>query len=602
MSHSFIDMLMNQIISYKENVLNVCIHSEQHTFIREFLEILSENDKIKFIDIDGISDVDKKSFSRENKKIRNSDILMRDPNKTIVFVDFKGGFNVFGLDNDFTMSYTNKIEKNRYYRDKCIAVFLYRYNNEPLRSGYWKYHSNITEDLQYLTLSRWGQIVQQIPAPVPLTNIRSRESREDHLNGLKNFFITFMTLLLEDEVESNPELAQRIIQVCNSQDSISQLVVAFTHMSLSHLNYDIYEYMGDRISNCSLAVAMCSKYPNMDKTAASTYANYYNSAKGQEIFSEDLKLFDRMIKPAFLGPREDNAEKFQIKLKAKSDIYEAFIGCISRIMDKNFYSGSQFGICFKMVSYIVDTLSFDRNLLRRDYKTQVLQLLEMYNNNLKGTIKLLLETSKNGEPGKKVAFFRTERVLSDFLFEQQEGLNLAIDSISIMYDAYKISKDQIEEEMWRTCFEHLLSAGLSYEKVRKSVNSDLVAISRTERTLYRQFCEKLLEEYEGYPIEELLPRIVFEVDQDQGYISMSLVPYNFNNNGSYYNTFSAPIIKGQREEDIYEIYDIILENAKLSCVMMPREVSKDYNFANPKLYGIFLAIKEYVENGTMVEK
>lgn len=597
MSINFTDLVNQKISETEESVINICIHSDDVEMLREFSVSFSTNPKIKWIYIEGIDERDIKSFS--NRKIKNYETISRDNSKAIVFVDFKGGFNVLGLNNDFLMNYTRKIEKTRYYRDKCIAVFLYRYIGEPLRSGYWKYQYNISDELQYLTLSRWGKIVQQIPEPVQLRSIRDRVSREEHLNGLKDFFIKFITLLMEEDETSNPEMASRVLEICNRQDSIAELVVAFTHMSVSYLNYDIYEYIGDRISNCSMAVAMVSKYPNMDKRTASTYANYYNSAEGQEIFSEDLKLFERMIKPNFINPSEKNPEKFKIKTKAKSDIYESFIGCISRIMDRNFYPGSQFGICFKMVSYIVDTFSFDREILRGNYKTQVLQLLEMYSKDLKGSIDLNLD--QNNSSG-KLAQFTVRDTLLRFLNAINDEVGRQISTLKLTYNPLEVSSSEVEEEMWRRAFEFLLRSGLSYEKVRKTINSDLKNIMDKDKELSIRFKEKLLSEYEGYSIEELLSRINFEINVDQNYVSMSLIPYNFNNNGSYYNSFVVPIIRGQREEDIYEIYDIILENSKLSCVMMPREVNKDYNFANAKIYGIYLAIKEYVENGTMVEK
>ena len=521
---------------------------------------------------------------------RNRDI------KTFIFLDFGNQSNF--PDKDGRITYSDMIEQRQTFRKNTPAVYFYRYNGHPIECGYWKYERNLTGDFQKLSISRWGKIIQQLPPPVGLTNLIDEEAKIYYVTNLKLFFNQFMRLLLEEE-EHDVELVNQMLEACKSQDSVSDLVTAFTHQSMSYLNYDSYEHRGDRFAISLMSEAFHQKFTNLNKTTATRYALYYNSAKGQCIFADDMDLLDRMIRPNFVKINEDDPEKTETIEKFKSDIYESFIGCIAKIFTRQVFEGSQFLVCFKMISYVVDTLSFDRNILRGDYKTQVLQLLEMSDSELKGSIKLRI--TKNN-----IIVTITEE-LDDFL--KNKGSNLSrIITEPTSYDSSRQSKSSAEKAKWKFILEKLHEHNISVDKIKSSIHHDLKIIAQTEEDIFDKFKKRLVREYghSGNDISQLLARVDFAVERRENYISMGLNVYNFESSGNYYlNSVTPPITWGQREEEVYggvPAIDLILENAKLVCIPFPNQIPQNCKFKNPKLYGKFLAIKQYVEMGSMVER
>lgn len=553
-------------------------------------EILLTNNNADKIGVSSkLSEDALKNLKKISRKICRTNELKE--NEILTFFDFNGSDKVFG-GNDNKFSYINLIQDNRLFRKKCKTMIFYKYSGSEIHCGYWKHHDKPTDNITIMKICRWGEIVQSLPKPPSevMNTLNNREKSIEYVNSLKEFFLSFIELCFEEEKETNPEMVNDILQICQKEESIAELIVAFTHPSVSELNYENTEHRGDRISISLLSEAMHTKFSRLTPSEASSYALYYSSAKSQRVFSDDMQLVERMMIQNFVYKKARNEADEAIK-DLLSDIFESLLGCIAKIFSDHYFSGSQLMIGFKIMSLITESLPFSRDLIRGDSKKQVLQLLEMYDPDLAKTIYLKNDTSQS-----TLRVVVVEPLIS-FLNDRDVKIASELTGKTERYGIDGIKRSDCESSLWTKILNILEINGISRENIHGSLKDNLGIIRNNFRPLYNEFVEFLRVKYPDENPDDVLRRVVFSLKKAEGYISMNILPYNFKSKSEYYNGITFPVIQGQREEDIYaNTVNVIMDNRKLACVAFPenQDIPADLLALkfNPKSYGQLLCIKQ----------
>lgn len=127
---------------------------------------------------------------------------------------------------------------------------------------------------------------------------------------------------------------------------------AFTHSSVSPVNYEWLEILGDATLNKAIVWYINNRFPQLHNAeGVKVIARLKIKLVSKNNFSEIAEQY------GFLPFIQINEENMKQKLNLKSvleDVLEAFFGTTELLIDKHYGQGSGYGICYELLKNIMD--------------------------------------------------------------------------------------------------------------------------------------------------------------------------------------------------------------------------------------------------------
>jgi dsRNA-specific ribonuclease len=269
------------------------------------------------------------------------------------FVDFAGSNLIGGS------LFSDSIEWNPVFRKNCQKLLLYNYKGPDISRGYFRIVKNEFA-FNYMELSKWGKISQNVPIPTMGSigqnlKIFDEEKAIRWISEMKDFIRSFFDILIDDDEPDKEEY----IELFLNEDSMKIWVKGFTHRTVNMIyNNDGMEHKGDRLFVSDFARYLHDRFGRLSSDEATNFQNTYLSRKMQQVFSEDLFLYDRLIK--------NNLRKTP---KSKTDILESFLTCIEDIAKVT--PGLNNVMTSKFIYTLCDSLPFDKDISFKTSKNKI---------------------------------------------------------------------------------------------------------------------------------------------------------------------------------------------------------------------------------------
>lgn len=147
------------------------------------------------------------------------------------------------------------------------------------------------------------------------------------------------------------------IEKITTKKCMLEYELAFTHRSFDEeKNSEFYEFLGDKIANACISQYLVDTYPQFHtqfgvKILTRLEINY-KSWKSFSNFNKLTRMYD------FISSNLDVKyyDKEQI-IKSKEDVFEAFFGCTSLLIDANIQKGLGFIVCFNIIKSLFDEIN-----------------------------------------------------------------------------------------------------------------------------------------------------------------------------------------------------------------------------------------------------
>lgn len=147
-------------------------------------------------------------------------------------------------------------------------------------------------------------------------------------------------------------LKQKYITKITYPEGMALYAQAFTHSSVSPINYEWLEILGDATLNKSVVWYINNRFPQLHNAeGVKVIARLKIKLVSKNNFSEIAEQF------GFLPFIQINEENMKTKLNLKSvleDVLEAFFGATEILIDRHFGQGSGYGICYELLKHIMD--------------------------------------------------------------------------------------------------------------------------------------------------------------------------------------------------------------------------------------------------------
>lgn len=147
-------------------------------------------------------------------------------------------------------------------------------------------------------------------------------------------------------------LKQKYITKITDPEGMALYAQAFTHSSVSPINYEWLEILGDATLNKSVVWYINNRFPQLHNAeGVKVIARLKIKLVSKNNFSEIAEQF------GFLPFIQINEENMKTKLNLKSvleDVLEAFFGATEILIDRHFGQGSGYGICYELLKHIMD--------------------------------------------------------------------------------------------------------------------------------------------------------------------------------------------------------------------------------------------------------
>lgn len=458
---------------------------------------------------------------------KTNNIFMKFPGKIIItdeyrvpirrsyfftFIDFAGKNVIGGTGTDL---FSNKIEWTPVFRRGCQKLLLYNYSGSDISYGYFKV-IKIDGSYIYMQPSKWGKISQNVPIPTMTTmgegsKIFDEEKSKKWISELKEFIRVFFTILLEDEKDE--DMKKQCMELFLNEDSMIIWVKGFIHRTVNMIyNNDGLEHFGDRLLLSDFARYLHGRFPRITSDEATGFQNIYLARKKQQIFSDDLMLFDRLLKNT-LRPEQ----------KSKTDIFESFVACIEKV-SQGIENLSNVMIS-KFVYALADSLPFTKDVTFGISKEKIKAINNSFNKftELKFAFKADITSQDKGE-GKIVGIYTPiPEEIMEFFYEidTKNGRNLPEiqdNMISILniteayFDNFE-ELDDVENKIWdriSTIYDR------NNVTIIKTVKEDPIfeLLRRNDPGLFNDLDVKLRTEFQKSTISDF----GFVFDKKQGYV------------------------------------------------------------------------------------
>lgn len=144
-----------------------------------------------------------------------------------------------------------------------------------------------------------------------------------------------------------------IKKIWSNNENMEYYEQAFTHSSVNEKeNYEFFEIIGDVTCNKIIVWYLKDRFPNLQNAdGVKVIARLRINLVSRKSFS---KIAENLGFEKFIKCEEEIFEQ-----KGKNileDVFEAFFGVTEYILDKEIYSGSGYGICFRIMKNILDEI------------------------------------------------------------------------------------------------------------------------------------------------------------------------------------------------------------------------------------------------------
>lgn len=147
-------------------------------------------------------------------------------------------------------------------------------------------------------------------------------------------------------------LKKEHIEAITGEEGMALYEQAFTHYSVSGLNYEWLEILGDATLNKCIVWYINGRFPQLrNAEGVKVIARLKIKLVSKNSFSEIAEQF------GFLPFIRMNEENMRASLNLRSvleDVLEAFFGATELLIDKHFGEGSGCGVCFRLLKNIMD--------------------------------------------------------------------------------------------------------------------------------------------------------------------------------------------------------------------------------------------------------
>lgn len=147
-------------------------------------------------------------------------------------------------------------------------------------------------------------------------------------------------------------LKQKYISKITDEEGMMLYAQAFTHSSVSPINYEWLEILGDSTLNKSVVWYINNRFPQLHNAeGVKVIARLKIKLVSKNNFSEIAEEY------GFLPFIQINEENMKAKLNLRSvleDVLEAFFGATEMLIDRHFGQGSGYGICYELLKHIMD--------------------------------------------------------------------------------------------------------------------------------------------------------------------------------------------------------------------------------------------------------
>lgn len=562
-----------ELISETEGVDLFLFIADEPT-LRDFISKIIDCQKLGRIIIS--SKFDKSTLLNDfPKKVISMLAFKETPRISFLFADFNDTSNIMGNE---ALLYSKNVEWNSIFRSICSKVIMYRYRGFPFSAGFWKTtEEDETLRLKFLDVCEFGKMCQSIPKPQykPIGDqmIFNQKTSKEWISDMIQFVKHFFSFLFKDDFDTKEELDEFVAQFY-SADAMKIWVRGFTHSTQNIMyNYETIENLGDALMEGFFADYIHSKFPRITTQEASSYALQYLSAEYQQYFSDGLNLFSRLMKVSFLRP----------STKAKTDIFESFLGCVSMI-SRNIDNGLQHLTVSKIMNLIGESLPFDKDMIFGKSKQKVVQVNESmgFDKNSFEIVKGEIGSEDSPDGLRYLIQMKTTSAIHDFFkkydakrksdsretTEMKDSL-CTILTLRVEYSPYELSTDEAEDALWKQISDIYDVNNLSLINTKFRSNGIFTSLKTQAPSTYVAFVERIKEEFSID--EDPTPFIQFKEDKFDNYVLMFMSAKT--EGGGFYLKESLTGIKlGQKMIDDYDVpFEGKIQQSNLAVVEFPRK-------------------------------
>lgn len=556
----------------------------------ESLDTILLNEKVSNIIISSALK-DSEYPKHESGRVFTLSHFNKDPHKMYCFLDFAGSRFIM---NDQKYSYEKMIEWSPLFRQYCISILTYSYDGPDIKAGYWQMiKKNENLRTQTLMISEWGRFVTSLPKYLGRNIggkvVHSADKSVAWIESLREFIRVFITNLFAKDKHIDLD---SILEHFLSESSMDTFVLGCIHMTHNAVyNYESLEHLGDNLFRTHFATYVHMKFPRISNQEATGYQLQYLSRSYQHHWSDDLALYDRLIKQDVV--RETT--------KIKTDAIEAFFGSLATVA-YDLSPGFDLLIINKIMYLICESIPFDKEMLYGKPKTKVIQINETLGFT-KQSITILAKSdleSENTNLEVKVskdlrdyfAKIDSDRQKKPNAIIPKGGLS-SICKLTASFSPYNMSKADAEDNIWAKISDIYTANEFTFEKNRFR-HHIFDVLARYDKTTYNAFKEKISEE--PYMVAESeFVKIQFISSLYENYIIMYILPET-EGEGNVRKYSMSKYIESARMVDDYDFeYSGRIQTENLAVVQFPKKAEEiGGTTVTPIMYGCYQAILSFI--------
>lgn len=504
----------------------------------------------------------------------------------VFFGDFVNSTKLTHMRFDFHKD----VELQRKYRKYCRGVLMYNYIGYPPLNGYWRHERSFQSEngrFVFLKKSVWAEMVQSIPV------LHFDNSEENRINIISNVNVSltwvnnlkiFLRHILPYFLGSD-----KLTEYFLSDESMIVWTRAFIHPTFNRIHgYEAIERLGDIVIKMMFNVYMVAKYKRFTETELSAYTNEYLSKFHQHYICDDLNLTN-----FFLG----DLNVITHTLKTKTDLMETFSGAFFEVAQRLnvslAYISSQ-----NFITMIGEQFSFHKRMIFGMPKTRVEQILIQLGFKNGGE-----DFQVNHGGNYQNAFWAVaySEKFTRFITEMKTaGYDISnLHRLQISYRPGVRTQDDVESELWEKIDDIFNRAQIDIRFAKNRKENFIVSLAVFDNNLYVLLKEKLSQQFPGYPIDQVVKRIQFESNTDDGnnYVMMYIATFEADPGSLMLRSFTKYTDTNQKSGDDYaEEVDIPMQIKNLSAVPMPidREESGHLMQLTPYNLACYRCVHTYV--------
>lgn len=570
---SLSDEIKNWVISYQEP-LDVILLSYDIALVEPLVDVLLNVENCNSI-------VFSNKFIeplRKNNQIGTSSLEQKAPGKVISTVEYGTNpkpclfFCDFNNDTRFTpmhLDYFETVDRQPKYRKYCRGVIMYRYTGNPPLNGYWKFavaKKDSTSSIIFLELSDWGKICQNIP------EMRIDTDKTERVDILSNLRVS--KIWLEDLKNHLRYLINNFLGNDNyteellSDENMIIWIKCFIHETFNYIyNYELLEFVGDKICSQKFTIYTAAKYPRLQKNEITEYHNQYMSKAHQWYLSDDLHLSDFVLA---------DFSVFEITKKYKTDIFECFIGALFQTCQNISLSLAEIA-CQNVFTLIGEQFPFEKKMIYGINKHRISQVLESlgYKEGGKDFKIELYEKNKGTENPVSIWYINKSKDFEEFVENQkQKGKDIsALLNLQLQYKPNVEKRDATELRFWDSIARIFDAANIDIRYAKSLKNSFLYTVSLFDPDIYQKAKNKLSQMYPKEDIDKIIKRIQFKLREGEGegnYIIMYIHTFEAEPESALLNTLVMYTEPTQKAGDEYiEEMEELMQTVNLAVVPSP---------------------------------